>query len=210
MKLVLGLLSALALFGAPALAAGQGHEEHDLSFQRTRAKTVTATVKAIDQKTRQVTLKGKDGKELTFTADERVKNLAQVKVGDLVTADYFESVAIYVSKPDGTAHGMEVSGGVVAAKPGEMPGAVAGREVTLVALIESIASDKGSVTLKKADGTTVVLPVKNPENLEGVKVGDQVTITASQALAISVERVPAKAKGKAPAKEPAAGEAKKK
>ncbi len=208
MKLIIGLLAALAL-AAPAVSAAQGTEEHDVSFQRTRAKTVTATVKAIDQKTRMVTLRGSDGKDVTFKADEKIKNLPQVKVGDVVVADYYESVAIYVSKPDGAGAASGVSTAVATAKPGEMPAAVVGRDVTLVATVESIASDKTSVTLKGSDGKTTVLPVKNPENLEAVKVGDQVTIIASQALAVSVEKAPAKAKGKAPAKAPAAAPAEK-
>jgi len=46
--------------------------------------TVTATVVKVDQKTREVTLKGEDGEEFSFVASEDVKNLAQVKPGDVL------------------------------------------------------------------------------------------------------------------------------
>src|SRR5512135_1538941 len=46
--------------------------------------SVTATVEAIDQKTREVTLKGPKGNTITFTAGPEVKNLAQVQKGDQV------------------------------------------------------------------------------------------------------------------------------
>ena len=60
--------------------------------------TVTATVAKIDQKTRAVTLKAANGQEYSFVADEAVKNLAQVKKGDVVTATYTEALAYEVKK----------------------------------------------------------------------------------------------------------------
>jgi Cu/Ag efflux protein CusF len=187
MKFRFGMAVALALLAHVALAAGKPSEAHDISFTRTRAKTISATVEAINHKTREVTLKGPDGKSVTFKAGERVKNLDQVKKGDLVTADYYESTAVYVSAPDAGATS-SASVAAAGAEKGEMPAGIAHAEVTLVAMVEAIASDKKSVTLKKQDGGTVVFPVKNPENLEMVKVGDQVTIVSSQTLAVLVEK----------------------
>ncbi len=194
MKLKYAMLALLALSAEPAFAAGQVREEHGIAFQRSRARTITATVEAIDQATREVTLKGPKG-SLTFRASERVKNLAQVKVGDLVTVDYYESVEIYVAKPDGAASGSYTS--VSTAKPGEKPGGYAEAYVTTVATVTKIAKDRKSVTLKGSDGTTTVFPVKNEENLEGVEVGDQVTMVTSQELAVDVRKAPAKRKSPA-------------
>ncbi len=192
MKLMLAVSAALALLAPHALATEQAGGQGETSFTRSRVRTVSATVTALDQKTRMVTLKSKDGSTVSFRVDDKVKNLGQVKVGDVVTADYYESVAIYVSKPGGEGASSGVTTTVTTAKPGEMPGAIAENEVTLVSTVEAIASDRKSVTLKKADGSTLVLPVKNPANLDGVHVGDQVTIIASEALAVSVERSKAK------------------
>ena len=61
--------------------------------------SITASVEAIDHKTREVTLKGPLGNTVTFTVDQRVKRLNEVKVGDLVEADYYVSVAAEVRKP---------------------------------------------------------------------------------------------------------------
>src|SRR5580765_2510888 len=60
--------------------------------------SATAKVKAIDQKTRHVTLQRSDGSELKFVAGDEVRNLAQVKVGDEVTVSYYESLAYEVKK----------------------------------------------------------------------------------------------------------------
>ncbi len=44
-----------------------------------------------------------------------------------------------------------------------------------------------SITIQKADGGKMSLKVENPKNIEGVKVGDKVQITYTQALAVSVK-----------------------
>jgi hypothetical protein len=46
------------------------------------------------------------------------------------------------------------------------------------------------VTLKSADGKSTPVKVKDPSKLERVRVGDLVTITYSQALAVAVEPAP--------------------
>ena len=62
---------------------------------------------------------------------------------------------------------------------------MAAADVTIVGTVTEIAPDKTSVTLKSRDGG-LELPVKNPENLTGVMVGDEVTINATRAVAVSV------------------------
>jgi hypothetical protein len=54
----------------------------------------TATVMKIAHKTREVTLKAGDGREATFVVDTAVKNLDQVKKGDVVTATYTEAPGV--------------------------------------------------------------------------------------------------------------------
>jgi hypothetical protein len=44
------------------------------------------------------------------------------------------------------------------------------------------------VTLKGADGKTTTVKVRNPKNLENVKVGDVVVITYTEALALSLQK----------------------
>jgi Cu/Ag efflux protein CusF len=60
--------------------------------------TVTATVTAIDTKAGTVTVKGPQGGERTVKARDP-KNLAKIKVGDLVEITYTEALAIALDKP---------------------------------------------------------------------------------------------------------------
>ena len=73
---------------------------------------------------------------------------------------------------------------------GEKPGGSLADVVTVVATILAIDPDKPSVTLQGPEGHVVEVLVKQPEKLKQVEVGDQVVITYSQAVAISVTAAP--------------------
>jgi ribosomal 50S subunit-recycling heat shock protein len=149
---------------------------------------VTATVDAVDLDKRIVTVKGKDGKLFDIFAGEQVKNLPQVKVGDIVEITYYESIAAKVFKP-GTMPQGEASAVAAErlAKPGEKPAGVIGAQSTITATIESISPNKATVTLKMSDGKYKVVKIQDKKNLENVKVGDEVMITVTETLAVAVK-----------------------
>jgi Cu/Ag efflux protein CusF len=153
--------------------------------------TVTATVVKIDQKTREVTLKGDDGKEFSFVAGEDVKNLAQVKPGDTVTATYAEALAYEVKKGGEMVGPATVVGGG-AAEPGARPAAGIARQTTVTVMITAIDPKAPSVTFKGPQGNTRTIKVMHPEKLEGVSVGDTVQLTFTEAFGIKVEPAPKK------------------
>jgi len=62
------------------------------------SQTVTATVKKINQTTREVTILTNDGQTFKFVAGPDVQNLAQVKKGDVITAVYTEALAFEIKK----------------------------------------------------------------------------------------------------------------
>jgi len=154
---------------------------------KERAAVMTATVQAIDLNTRIVTLKGPKGEVRDIKVGEEAVNLPQVKVGDLVTVKYYESLAIEVIKP-GTVSGAGEKSAIVRAKPGEMPGGMAARQSTVTATVTAIDKKKGTISLKGPEGKTVVAKAEDPKNLDKVKVGDELMITYTEALAISVEK----------------------
>lgn len=152
---------------------------------------VTATVTKVDQATREVTLKKDDGQEYSFVASDDVKNLAQVKPGDVVTVTYAEALA-YEVKKGGTAvdPAMVVAGG--SAEPGMKPEAAIARQTTVTVLITAIDPKVPTVTFKGPAGNTRTIKVRHPEKLEGVSVGDTVEITYTEAFAVKVEEAPKK------------------
>ena len=147
---------------------------------------ITATITAIDKATRDVTLNGPQGNEVVVTAGPDVKNFDQMKVGDQVNAQYVEALTLELKKGGGMTVARSDQGGVLEAKPGQKPGGVAGRQVTIVADVVDVNPAKQSITLRGPKRTVEVV-VPDPAQFKLVAKGDQVEATYTQALAIVVE-----------------------
>jgi hypothetical protein len=175
--------AALALISLFSAANAQGQDTKGQAV--VSSETVTATVIQVNQKTREVTVKTKDGKEHSFIAGDNVKNLAQVKKGDIITAVYTEAIA-YEVKEHGTT-GVQTTTATAAAKPGEKPAGAVAQQTTVTVLITAIDPKVPTVTFMGPRGNKETIKVRDPKNLNGVKVGDKVDITYTEALAIQVD-----------------------
>jgi Cu/Ag efflux protein CusF len=147
---------------------------------------VTATITAIDAATRAVTLKGPQGKEMTITAGPEVKNFAQMKVGDQVNAEYVEALTIELKKGSTAPVGRTDQAAAGAAKSGELPAGVVGRQVTITAEVVGVDPATQTVTLRGPQ-RTVDLKVRDPAQFKLVAKGDRVEATYTEAVAIAVE-----------------------
>jgi len=143
--------------------------------QALRTEEVRAQVVSLDRLTRAITLKGPKGTVLDMIAGKEVKNFDQLKVGDFVTVRYFQSLALELQKP-----------GQAAASYSERPTA-RGREVRAIATVTAIDEKTKTVSLKGPRGNTVTLDVRNPEHFKVMKVGDEVRVTYTEAVAFSVQ-----------------------
>jgi hypothetical protein len=213
MKTLTALAILAGLAASPALAQSTSQPAQDAAKAATKAtqaagsaakETITAartdtaagavrtvearaTVTAIDQATRMVTLKAENGKELTTKVSDEVRNLAQVKVGDVVVLTYKEALAVSLGTGDATADAAAMA---ARAKPGEAPAGLVGQMATISAKVEAIDLTANTVTFKGPEGNTRTVPVKDPKNVEflkKLKVGDLVTITYAEALAVAVQ-----------------------
>ena len=148
---------------------------------------VRGTVEAIDKDAGTVTLKGPK-RSITIEVNDKSK-LDQVNVGDPVVAAYIEAVAFRVMKAgSGATPGVTTSETRVSSKPGETPAGAIGHEVTAVVTITAIDRKAHTVTIKGPKGGVETIKAKDPKNLEGLKVGDMVEITYTQALAVSLDK----------------------
>jgi len=146
---------------------------------------LTATITAIDKASRDVTLKGPQGNEVTLTAGPEVKNFDQMKVGDQVNVEYVQALTLELKKGGGLVVARTEQKGAAAAKPGEKPAGAAGRQVTIVADVIGVDAAKQSITLK-GPKQTVEMRIQDPEQFKRIAKGDQVEATYTQALAIAV------------------------
>jgi Cu/Ag efflux protein CusF len=152
--------------------------------------TISATVKDIDLKSRTVTLLGPDGKTTTVRVSDEARNLDQVKKGDIVTAAFYESVSYEVRKKGTAEPGKAEAVDAARAPVGAKPGGIGAAAVTVTATITAIDKKNSTVTLKGPEGKTSTIKVKDPSRLDGVKVGDLVEFTFTEAVAISVDKAP--------------------
>jgi hypothetical protein len=164
------------------------------------AVEVSALVVAVDKATRTVTLKGPKGNVVDIVAGDEVKNFAQIKVGDYLFVRYIQSLTLELQKVKGGPSGITEQSATATAKPGERPAAAAGREVTAIAKVTALDQKAKTITLKGPRGNSVTLDVNNPDQFKVVKVGDDVRVTYTEAVAISVEAAPKPEAKKAPKK----------
>lgn len=183
------IVAALAVLAACAGSGGSaGEAAEPLRREDTQVTTLRARVKAIDQRTRRVTFVDDAGGEAVFQADEAVKNLAQVKPGDLLEGRLAESVVLEVREPtpQEAAEGAAILEVTATAEPGQRPAGVFARQITAVLVIEAIDKAAGTATLRGPSGAARVVPVRNPANLDHVAVGDTVVVTYTESLALEV------------------------
>ena len=182
----IGLAIAVALPGAAfaqtgAVVAGTAPGKGGVA----EVVKLTAAITAIDKATRDVTLKGPQGNEVTLTAGPEVKNFDQMKVGDQVNVEYVQALTLELKKGGGLVVARTEQKGAAAAKPGEKPAGAAGRQVTIVADVIGTDPAKQTITLK-GPKQTVEMRIPDPEQFKRIAKGDQVEATYTQALAIAV------------------------
>ncbi len=148
--------------------------------------TITAKVEAVDLPNRLVTVRGPMGHSVVIKADDRVKNLAQIKVGDDLVFKYVEAVSIELKK--GSTGRMETttSTGPVTAPMGAKPGAGAVTTTTIVANVDQVDRAKSEVLLHGPQGRYVEVKVKDPAVMKEVNVGDSVQATYTEAVMVEV------------------------
>ncbi len=177
----------LCFLTAGVCAAEESQEMVRPSFSASQSMTVTAVVEAIDHETRVVTVRPEDGEPITFTASEEARNLDQVEVGDILVAEYEETISIEVLANDGMQAEAASASAMARTEKGQMPGVAAMDATVITATVEEINLEKNTFKLKGPDGTINEYAARNPENLRRSKVGDLVVITATTAVAITVE-----------------------
>jgi hypothetical protein len=185
------LLAFLLLFASSAWSGESKPATDKPSMSTSQTVILTALVEAINHETREVTLRGPEGNSVSFVASEEARNLPQVKAGDIVMAEYTQSMSIEVFANDGSAPGAGELSIAGRSEEGEMPGLAAIDAVVVTATVEEINIEANTFKLKGPAGEIREYEARNPENLKKAEVGDLVVITYSEAIAISVEKTTA-------------------
>jgi uncharacterized protein YcnI len=164
---------------SPAIAAAQ------IKTIPGEAHTVTATVEAMEKSTRMLTLKTPDGKLTTVTVPSDVKRYDGLKVGDQITAKYYDNVVLRKKAPG--EKDVDTLTGAVTPSPGAKPTGTASAQRTITATITAIDPNVPSISLSGPTKWSYSTKVADKEALKQVKVGDKLDITWTEAVLLSVE-----------------------
>ncbi|MEM1154568.1 MAG: hypothetical protein AAGI44_10525 [Pseudomonadota bacterium] len=187
------LLPALLLAAAPMMAPAEVEIAIKGDGERTISKQMSAQITAIDHETRDVTLEGPLGNTVTLNASDAIERLNEFAVGDLVQVTYTESISGELRAPteaEMEVPWLELDAAAIADK-NLPPAAGVGRIIQAVCTVEGLNRATGAVTLLDPRGLYHVIPDVDPARMEGVNIGDTVIITYSQAIALSLEKLPA-------------------
>ncbi|MHB2241799.1 hypothetical protein [Pseudomonas monsensis] len=154
------------------------------------ADQVTTKVISVDAAKHQVVLEGAEGRQVHVQLSEKAKNLANLKVGDLVKVEVQRSVAAYLDTDvdKGLPGTVEHTGELRNAAGSDNPGGEAFRQVQVQLKITKIDLKKNQVTLQNPQGQSKILDVKKPEiqaKLKDLKEGQSVIVTYTDILKVT-------------------------
>jgi hypothetical protein len=153
---------------------------------------VSATIESVDQQKRMVLMRDPTGGLHTIVLGPEVQNLAQVHAGDRVVIRYTEAVAAQIVKPGDPS---QPTSGMVArtAAPGDKPAGVIAEHDRERVTIEGVNLATNTVYFLDRDRVPRTVMVQQPamrDFIRTLKVGDQVDVTFTEAIAVSVTPAP--------------------
>ncbi len=183
-------LSGIRLSLLVALLAGCASVPESVTI--SDVEEIAATITAIDQSRRLVTVRGPQGNDLTLEAGPAVRNLAQVRVGDIVRLSYEQTYIATRTDAVEMSPFVPVTVGAAVAELGERPGAAVGAMATMTVRVESVGPNGRTVTYSEPDGQLQAINVQREEAqafARSLRPGDIVELTYAEALVIAVERL---------------------
>jgi Cu/Ag efflux protein CusF len=181
------ILLAAALI-VPGSALAEHHEAAEGSVAVADQIQLKGKVVAINKETRTITVEGQAGRHIDIHAPADSPNFDQIEVGDPVTATYVESVAIAIAPVEGATPGITETIDVSRAPEGASPKATISESIEMRAVVKAVDTETRKVTLDVPGGGERTVKVDNRINIEKIKVGEQVTVTLTRALAISIDK----------------------
>ena len=177
MKRISAIVAVLAVTASAAVAGQSKSIAGDMI-------TVTAKVEAIEAQSRTLTLKKEDGTYTTVVVPAAYQRFDGLKVGDTITARYYDNIVFRKLNPGEKP--VDSTGVDLTKTPGSKPGATAAGQRIITTRITAIDEKIPSITLTGPNGWVYSSKVQDRALLKTVKVGDQVNVTWTEAVSISV------------------------
>ena len=180
----------ISLFTSIAFSATQsGAESGKDSHKFWQKQSITAEITNVDKKKNEVTVKGPEGRDVTFNVNKNV-DLSNVKKGDSIRADYYRSVVMDVNKPTPEQErqkysvlesqkiapaGIDIAGGSL-------------RQIKAVVNIKKVDTTAQEVVITGPNGKEYTLSVPDKKMFDNLKEGQNAIVTYTEAIATKLEK----------------------
>jgi hypothetical protein len=182
-------VASIGLFGF--LIASSSIAQTPQPIQAGSIETLTATVESIDRSGRLVELRNEEQRR-TVQVPAEMRNFDQLNVGDEVVIKYYTGLgAQFKKKGESTTSGLvDVHKETQRAPQGALPGGLVSTQVTTTVVIDAVDRPANSVTFTGPAGMTRTVEVRDAsakQFISTLKQGDEVELTYTEALAVTVE-----------------------
>jgi hypothetical protein len=154
------------------------------TFTRDSA-TIAATVEAINQTERTLTVKGPNGNYVDLVASSDVKRFSEIKVGDKINIRYYDTVVMRL-KPSGEKS-VDTASEATTPGIGAKPAGTVAKQRTITATITQLDPKVPSITFTGPNNWQYSSRIYDKKVLKTIKVGDRVDITWTEAVLLSLE-----------------------
>ena len=145
--------------------------------------TVTATVDRIDRSSRVLRLRADGNTYQEVYVDPKVALFNELKVGDVITVKYTESLVVQV-RPDAKPGGVRDTTEEAKKSTGDQ---VLEQKTAVVTIVDVNVQDQ-LVSYRTGDGLRAVKHVNDKQLLKGLRAGDRVEVTLTRERAIDIQR----------------------
>jgi ribosomal protein L24 len=182
--------SAILCTSAQAQADTQTHTKSTpTSISRTEKVTERVTVKSVDVATRHVTVTKANGDTVSFKAPPEIRNLAQLKPGDKISATYTVEAEFVLSAPNAPLPPDTETTMTARAAKGEVPAGAVANHIVVSGAVVAVDMAKHTIKLVSPQGGEVhTLNVKSADGrkaMANVKVGDKITAYITESLLVA-------------------------
>jgi hypothetical protein len=167
----------------------QDQTSQDQSSEVMASKmTAKATIAKIDKAKRQVTLRDDEGHQFKVNVPEDVAGFDQIKKGEKVGIEYYQSVTLELKRGDKSKDKTEDTS-MQSRTPGPLPGGMKAHMVSATVQVVKVDSAANKLTIKAPSGETDTIDVTDPAlqaDLAKLKKGDKIKASYTEAVAVSV------------------------
>jgi Cu/Ag efflux protein CusF len=153
---------------------------------REETVSLTGVVRGVDTGSRRLTVEGPD-RTVVYRVSDEVRNFDQIEVGDRVSLNYYESVAVAMADPDDPGDALTDTFGARSAE-GARPGAVGAAVTTFVVELVAYDAPTGIATIRTPQGE--VRSVRVARELRRFAAardpGDRILVLVEEAVAVGV------------------------